>query len=153
MICYKNPRNYARNLYKRRPSGAAYDAHVTMDQDAGLDYSSNVLIKEVVKAKGENEEEYLTKLEKYNREFNDRMYNSILPLRDAKEVMDIVAPIALMSCVCRRSNIGRDERNEDEYTCMGLGVGMYKWERWPEVYKGGVKFITPDEAKEWLINQ
>ena len=32
---------------------------------------------------------------------------------------------------------------------MGMGVGMLKWERWPERYKGGVKFLTPDEAKEW----
>jgi len=27
---------------------------------------------------------------------------------------------------------------------------MLKWERWPERYKGGVKFMSPDEVKEWL---
>ena len=32
---------------------------------------------------------------------------------------------------------------------MGMGVGMLKWERWPERYKGGVKFVTADEAIEW----
>lgn len=26
---------------------------------------------------------------------------------------------------------------------------MLKWERWPERYKGGVKFVNIDEAKEW----
>jgi len=30
-----------------------------------------------------------------------------------------------------------------------MGVGMLKWERWPERYKGGVKFVNVDEAKEW----
>ena len=32
---------------------------------------------------------------------------------------------------------------------MGMGVGMLKWERWPERYKGGVKFVNIEEAKEW----
>jgi NAD-dependent dihydropyrimidine dehydrogenase PreA subunit len=32
---------------------------------------------------------------------------------------------------------------------MGMGVGMLKWERWPERYKGGVAFVNIDEAKEW----
>ncbi len=27
---------------------------------------------------------------------------------------------------------------------------MIKWERWPERYKGGVHFMSPDEAKAWL---
>jgi NAD-dependent dihydropyrimidine dehydrogenase PreA subunit len=36
-----------------------------------------------------------------------------------------------------------------EYTCMGMGVGMLKWERWPERYKGGVKFVNIEEAIEW----
>ena len=44
---------------------------------------------------------------------------------------------------------GIDERNELEYTCMGMGVGMLKWERWPERYKGGVKFVSVEEAQEW----
>lgn len=34
---------------------------------------------------------------------------------------------------------------------MGLGVGMFKWDRWPERYRGGVKFVTPTEAKQWLV--
>ncbi|MBC7324464.1 MAG: 4Fe-4S binding protein [Moorella sp. (in: Bacteria)] len=27
---------------------------------------------------------------------------------------------------------------------------MFKWERWPETYRGGVEFLSPQVAKEWL---
>jgi NAD-dependent dihydropyrimidine dehydrogenase PreA subunit len=34
--------------------------------------------------------------------------------------------------------------------CFSLGVGIYKWERWPNTFRG-ITFITPKEAKERLI--
>jgi len=64
-------------------------------------------------------------------------------------VLELCSPIGLIACICRKWFRGIDERNEHEYTCMGMGVGMLKWERWPERYKGGVKFLNVDEAKEW----
>jgi heterodisulfide reductase subunit A-like polyferredoxin len=42
-------------------------------------------------------------------------------------------------------------KDEENFTCMGMGPGMYKWERWPQVYHGGVQFLTPDEAKDYLV--
>jgi NAD-dependent dihydropyrimidine dehydrogenase PreA subunit len=27
---------------------------------------------------------------------------------------------------------------------------MFKWERWPERYRGGVEFLSPSQAGEWL---
>jgi ferredoxin len=73
----------------------------------------------------------------------------VLPLEDADKILELCSPIALIACVCRKGVRAIDERSEAEYTCMGMGVGMLKWERWPERYKGGVKFVNVEEAKEW----
>jgi ferredoxin len=62
--------------------------------------------------------------------------------------MDIAYPIAKMTCACRRQIRGLS--NEKNFFCMGIGVGMFKWERWPETYRGGVEFMGPEEAKQWL---
>jgi len=35
-------------------------------------------------------------------------------------------------------------------SCLGLGVGMFRWEEWPERYKGGVEFLSTEEAKEHI---
>jgi len=73
----------------------------------------------------------------------------VVPLEDADRVLELCSPIGLIACICRKGARAIDERNEHEYTCMGMGVGMLKWERWPERYKGGVTFVNLDEAKEW----
>jgi NAD-dependent dihydropyrimidine dehydrogenase PreA subunit len=72
-----------------------------------------------------------------------------VPLKDADKVLELCSPTGLMSCRCRNYFRAIDERSEREYTCMGMGVGMLKWERWPERYKGGVKFVNLEEAIEW----
>jgi Pyruvate/2-oxoacid:ferredoxin oxidoreductase delta subunit len=73
-------------------------------------------------------------------------FGQVVTLEDVLKVIDIIYPIALMTCACRRSMLGL--ANEENFTCMGMGSGMYKWERWPETYRGGVQFLTPDEAKD-----
>jgi len=54
-----------------------------------------------------------------------------------------------MHCICRKRTRGWEE-DENTFSCLGIGTGMLKWERWPERYKGGVKFLSVDETKEWL---
>jgi Pyruvate/2-oxoacid:ferredoxin oxidoreductase delta subunit len=73
----------------------------------------------------------------------------VVPMEEADRVLELCSPIGLIACLCRKGYRAIDERNEMEYTCMGMGVGMLKWERWPERYKGGNKFVNIDEAKEW----
>jgi len=75
--------------------------------------------------------------------------SQVVPMADADKVLELSFPIGLIACICRKHYRAIDERNEHEYTCMGMGVGMLKWERWPERYKGGVKFLDVEEAKEW----
>ena len=73
-----------------------------------------------------------------------------ITFQEACEIADIGAPMASMMCMCRGLHRAYDERNAEEYSCLGTGVGMFKWERWPERYKGGVHFMPADEVKEWL---
>jgi len=75
--------------------------------------------------------------------------SQIVPLEHADRVLELSSPIGLIACLCRKASRAIDERNELEYTCMGMGVGMLKWERWPERYKGGVSFVNVEEAIEW----
>jgi ferredoxin len=70
----------------------------------------------------------------------------VVTIEEIHQILDIIYPIALMTCACRRSMRGLPD--EENFTCIGMGPGMYKWERWPDTYRGGVHFLTPDEGKE-----
>ena len=75
-------------------------------------------------------------------------FGQVITLDEALRVVDLMYPISVISCACRRSMQGLP--NEENFTCIGMGPGMYKWERWPDTYRGGVQFLSPDEAKELL---
>ena len=141
---YLNPRNYARNMYKLRAPGEGRKG-----ADAGLETGAR---------EGPTTQDLLDAIEKgdqaeYNRIakiMEERQQGGqVVPLEDADRVLELCSPIGLIACLCRKGRRAIDERNEHEYTCMGMGVGMLKWERWPERYKGGVTFTNLEEAKEW----
>jgi NAD-dependent dihydropyrimidine dehydrogenase PreA subunit len=147
-VWYLNPKNYARNMYKLRLPGEGFKG-----AEAGLETGERTgpTIEDVLEAieKGQHEERDKL-IQQMNDEVRGRgMENQVVPLRDAEKVLELCSPIGLIACICRKEWRGIDERNEFEYTCMGMGVGMLKWERWPERYKGGVKFVSVEEAKEW----
>ena len=144
-LWYLNPRNYARNMYKLRAPGEGFRGAEADPEAAQLDSMSRM-----VEAVGSSAGEY----EKYKLERRDAQRRrgqgaQVVPLEDADRILELCSPIGLLACICRKRVRAIDERNELEYTCMGMGVGMLKWERWPERYKGGVKFVNVDEAKEW----
>jgi len=143
-IWYLNPKNHARNMYKLRLPGEGFKG-----ADAGLETGvrEGPSILDLINAteKGDYEE-----YDRMKKTMQARGQGSqVLPLKDADEVLELCSPIGLIGCICRKDVRAIDERNEEEYTCMGMGVGMLKWERWPERYKGGVKFVNIEEAKEW----
>ena len=148
-IWYLNPRNYARNMYKRRLPGEGFKGP-EVAQETGERVGPT--IPEIVDAmeRGDPIEYDRIRQEWINTQQSRGGGGQVLPLQDAEKVMDLCSPIGLISCNCRRRYHAIDERNELQYTCMGMGVGMLKWERWPERYKGGVTFYNPEEAKEWL---
>jgi len=146
-IWYLNPKNYARNMYKLRLPGEGFKG-----ADAGPETGARAgptlfdLLAAMEKGEQAEVEKIATELSNVKGAGQE---GQVIPLKDAEKVLDLCSPIGIMSCACRKGTRAIDERNELDYTCMGMGVGMLKWERWPERYKGGVKFLNPEEAKEW----
>jgi len=142
-IWFLNPANYARNMYKMRAQGEGFKG-----AEAGLEtgeafsrnpYAGQLAMIESGEPPPRQSGEYVL----------SGQGSQVVPLEHADRVLELCSPIGLMACLCRKSGRAIDERSVHEYTCMGMGVGMLKWERWPERYKGGVTFVNIDEAKEW----
>ncbi len=146
-IWYLNPTNYARNMYKlREPSKGLSGAGLFLE--GGVHGGPGLPELLEAQEKGDRQEYDRIRQTMHNNTFTGGG-SQVLPLKDADKVLELCSPIGLIGCICRKAVRAIDERNEEEYTCMGMGVGMLKWERWPERYKGGVKFVNIDEAKEW----
>ncbi|MDD5288805.1 MAG: 4Fe-4S binding protein [Dehalococcoidales bacterium] len=144
-LWYLNPKNYARNMYKLREPGEEFKG-----AEAGLETGrrpAGPTVADLIRLADEGNFEEYNKIQKAL--VNRGQGSQVVPLADADKVLELSFPIGLIACICRNHFRAIEERNEHEYTCMGMGVGMLKWERWPERYKGGVAFVDIDEAKEW----
>ncbi|MCP4753364.1 MAG: 4Fe-4S dicluster domain-containing protein [Proteobacteria bacterium] len=144
---YLNPKNHSRNMYKiKKPQQKA--AAFGSDPEA----QSGRKIGEIMQMRFDDPEKFrqLVKEADSLKTKGPFQIGQVIPLQEAYVVAELSYPVGSMHCICRYHARGHTERNEHEYSCTGLGVGMFKWERWPERYKGGVNFMTPDEAKEWL---
>lgn len=147
-IWYFNPKNYARNMYSLRTPGQERKKATTLSEQAA---SSGPTLEDLVVASEKGDLQEYDRIRKSIADGVRRVGHEgqVVPLKDADRVLELCSPLALISCMCRRTRRATDERNEHDYTCLGMGVGMLKWERWPERYKGGAKFLTIEEAKEW----
>ena len=141
---YFNPANYARRLYKIRKEEAEAAGAEANPQTAG---GMAVLGRDFLEAKERGD---IEAMERMKREAEvgalATHLGQVITLDETLKIIDIMYPIALMTCSCRRSMQGLSD--EENFTCIGMGPGMYKWERWPDTYRGGVQFLTPDETKE-----
>ncbi len=144
---YLNPENYARRLYKVRKEGTESMGSDADPQAAGMGAG---VVAELVKARisGDLEWEEEIKREALEHAYKTH-FGQVVTLDEYLQILDIAYPLAKMTCGCRR--VQRGMPDEENFTCMGIGPGMYKWERWPETYRGGVEFITPEEAKQWAL--
>ncbi|MBW2085155.1 MAG: 4Fe-4S binding protein [Deltaproteobacteria bacterium] len=145
---YLNPRNHSRNMYKiKKPDqkAAAYGS----DPET----QSGRTVGEIMQHRFTDPEKFAQLIKEANamRGSGPFQIGQVIPLQEAFKVVEMSYPVAAMSCICRIHSRAQEERNEHEYSCTGLGVGMLKWERWPERYKGGINFMDPDETKEWLV--
>jgi len=143
-VWYLNPKNYARNMYKLRAPKEGFKG-----ADAGLETGEHKgpSTQDLIAAAENNDYAEYNRLKDIMNETGQEM--QVLPLEDADRVLRLSSPIGLIACICRKAARAIDERNEHEFTCMGMGVGMLKWERWPERYKGGCSFVNIEEAIEW----
>ena len=142
-LWYLNPKNYGRNLYRRRKPGSEFSEY-------GRAYRGEPVPEDPFEVRNKTPEKVLEMVEKWWTNLDKTRPAQVVPLEDAIEVAALSHPFASMMCQCRLWTRAREERNEAMYTCGGLGVGMFKWERWPERYKGGVNFMSFEEATDWL---
>jgi len=142
-LWYLNSRNYGRQLYRRSRPGYVPDA-ISYRQERDKLWTEYF---EAVADGLEKAERLRLSLDKLVQE-NEPC--QVLPLKDVLKLIEIAQPVASMSCICRKQMRAADERSPAEYTCGGLGVGMLKWERWPERYRGGVHFMSIKEAQDWV---
>ena len=145
-IWYLNPYNFSRNMYKLRTPGeeVAAKSYGTYADSVRSGPTLPELLDAIERGQVKEALSIRKAMEGTGQE------SQVLPLQDAEKMLELCHPVALLCCVCRKELRARDERNELEFTCMGLGIGMLKWERWPERYKGGVKLLPVEEAKEWV---
>ena len=144
-VWYLNPANYSRQMYKLRRPGEK-----PKGPEANPEMVTEAKVQEALRIKMEEPERWEEVLREADEHCSRVLGYQVVPLEEAKRMVHIAAPLASMHCICRKGHSGKEETNEDEYSCLGLGVGMLKWERWPERYKGGVEFMSPEKAKEWL---
>ena len=143
---YFNPANYARRLYKIRKEEAEAAGAEANPQVAG---GMAVVDRDFLEAKKRGDTEEVKRItQQVESTIWFTHFGQVVTLDEALKITDIMYPIALLTCACRRSMQGLPD--EENFTCMGMGPGMYKWERWPDTYRGGVHFLTPDEAKDVL---
>src|SRR3990170_464794 len=107
------------------------------------------IIEEAVEAKWKDPDHFEEKRQLATQMARKYSVGQVVTLDEAMQIVEVASPLALISCICRKNIRARDERDEREYSCLGLGVGMFKWDSWPERYKGGVKFVTPKRARQW----
>jgi NAD-dependent dihydropyrimidine dehydrogenase PreA subunit len=143
---YFNPANYARRLYKiRKEEAEALGAEADPQAAGGMTFVGQDFLEARERGDVATVEQIKQQVEGISWITH---FGQVLTLEEALRIVDIMYPIGLMTCACRRSMQGIPD--EENFTCMGMGTGMYKWERWPDTYRGGVHFLTPDEAKEVL---
>lgn len=157
-VWFLNPRNYSRQMYSVRPPGQMpRQVAGGATRGAGTTETQADLERALVDSLEEGAEAYKTALKrlKDHMEAASRggqlggFESQVLTLQETERVLELASPLALLHCICRARLLAKEERNELEYTCLGTGVGMLKWERWPERYKGGVKFVSLEQAKDW----
>ncbi len=144
---FMNPKNHSRQMYKVKKPGQK-----AMDFGADPESQSGRIMGEILETRFTDPEKFQALIREANAMKGESPFQigQVITLAEAFEVLELTYPVTAMSCICRIMTRAQDERNEHQYSCTGLGVGMLKWERWPERYKGGVNFMSVEEAKRWL---
>lgn len=145
-LWYLKPEHYARQLYRRPDPNEKYVPEAISYRKVRTELFNNLF---EAKAEGNDEAEKI--VGQIDALYRDNEPCQIIPLKDCLDLVELSMPNATMACVCRKMTRATEERNADEYSCLGQGVGMLKTERWPERYRGGVHFLSAQETKDWLV--
>ena len=143
---YFNAANYARRLYKvRKEAAEGTGAEVSQ---AGFPMADEML--ELVEAKDRGDmETYEALVREHEGKARRDALGQVVTLDEVLRAVDLMYPIARQSCACRRMT--QVVPPEEDFTCIGIGPGMYKWERWPENFRGGIEYLHPDDCRDLLM--
>ncbi|MFA4834996.1 MAG: 4Fe-4S binding protein [Dehalococcoidia bacterium] len=149
---YHNPYCFCRPLYRRKKNihgentlEGRYGAFPPEERDV-IDYT-----REAIKAKLEDFARYPELRDASSHYSRINAGGQVLTLEEALKMVEIAWPMELQGCRCRRWYEGIEERCKEDYTCMGLTPGSFKNGKWPEMFRGGQVFVTPEDAKQWVL--
>ena len=147
---YLNPKVYSRRMYKLRASGE----QLRQFGEAGpeLTETAESVVNRAVRLRNDEPAKFPQAQKEAMEAVRKRGGAQAVCLRELFDIVDmgIGMPYGSMMCICRKGHRAIEEKTVNEYSCLGTGVGMLKWERWPERYRGGVHFMSREETKEWL---
>jgi ferredoxin len=142
---YLNPKVYCRPMYKKpKEEKESYGTGM-----ADLERTAVEQIDSLIGTKEVDPEGFREGLNALSDIMRDTAPGQVIPLEDAKKIMHIAQPLVKIDCICRRMTRARLEEGGSR-SCMGVGLGMLRWEINPERYKGGVEFISPEEGEKFL---
>jgi hypothetical protein len=73
-----------------------------------------------------------------------RERGQVIPVEEAKSILDNANMAALVSCVCRQSQLGITKAKY----CLPFTYLADYGKEWPDFSKGGINYISIEEAKE-----
>ncbi|NVM30256.1 MAG: 4Fe-4S binding protein [Candidatus Helarchaeota archaeon] len=143
---FKQARMYAREMYHR----VRADSQHRKKHGVGLEAQVQGLALQAMEAKSLKPQKYPEIVAQVNKLTRNIHSGQVITLDEAETMIDLASPIAFIACDCRRAKYGYVERDRSRMTCLGLGIGMFRYERLPGRYIAGAEFVSDDEAKEWL---
>ncbi len=152
-LWYLNPQAHAWRIYRVKER-VNPNATITTASVGEVDWEP---ITEIIPLQETDPEKYQEKLDKFSEHIGSMSKLQVVPLQDIEKMLEVCGIVTSLNCVCRFFYRGWIQESQDEFYCGGLGPSMLRWERWPERYKGcrdvgGIKFMSIDEAKEWIRN-
>lgn len=150
---FKDAKRYARQMYHRVHQDQLKEgirSKRIKGGTAGYEAALGGLVGEAIEAHNLNENRFPELMRKVNKMTNYVQGAQVLTLEDAIDIVDLSSPICFISCACRENKLGYIEKDRSKMTCLGLGIGMFRWERFPGRYPAGAEFVDHDEAIEWL---
>jgi NAD-dependent dihydropyrimidine dehydrogenase PreA subunit len=149
---FKNAKRYARFMYHRnRVDLAKNNSNTIKGGTAAYEAAAGPMVAEAINAYNLKDERFPDLMRAANRMQTEVQGAQTLTLQDALDLIDISSPICFIHCECRKFKYGYVERDRSKMTCLGLGIGMLRWERTPARYVAGAEWVDHDEAREWVI--
>lgn len=147
---FKDAKRYSRQMYHRIRVDRKINEKRITGGTTGYETAMGTLVGQAINAYNLKDDRYPELMRKANRMVSNIQGAQVLTLQDAIDIIDLSSPICFIHCECRKLKYGYVERDRSKMTCLGLGIGMFRWERFPSRYEAGAEWMDHDEAIEWV---